>query len=253
MSHFDAQAYYTQHYSSSGTADWEGMYERGDWPSAMYRLPAEQTPQEHGHGVVYHLLRACAPFNRTLDIGCGSGDFILPIRGMSQESHGVDIASFPAAWAVLERRHGIRCQTHDLDKGDLPFPDHHFSALTMIMVLEHVFDVEHAVREIARVLEPGGVAVVQVPNIAYLKRRIELLLGRLPITADTSDPEFKESWDGQHLHQFTLDALRMVMGRNELEVEKCHCFGRLGKWRSLWPTLLGGDLTVLARKQGKRS
>ena len=102
-------------------------------------------------------------------------------------------------------------------------------------------------------LSSPATGIHSFPNIAYLKRRIELLLGRLPITADTSDPEFKESWDGQHLHQFTLDALRMVMGRNGLQVEKCHCFGRLGKWRSLWPTLLGGDLTVLARKQGKRS
>jgi SAM-dependent methyltransferase len=253
MSQFDAQAYYTQHYSSATAADWEGMYERGDWPSAIYRLPAEQTPRDHGHGVVYHLLQGCAPFKRTLDIGCGSGDFILPIRGMAQESYGVDIASFPGAWQVLERAHGIHCQTHDLDKADLPFPDGHFSALTMIMVLEHVLVVEHAVREIARVLEPGGVAVVQVPNLAYLKRRIDLLLGRLPITADTSDAEFIHAWDGQHLHHFTLDALRMVMGRHGLWVEKCHCFGRLAQWRSHWTSLLGADLTVLVRKTALKS
>ncbi len=68
MSHFDAQAYCTQHYSSSNTADWEGMHERGGWPSAMCRLSVQQTPQEHGHGVVDSFLRACAPFNRTLDV-----------------------------------------------------------------------------------------------------------------------------------------------------------------------------------------
>ncbi|MSR80326.1 MAG: methyltransferase domain-containing protein, partial [Gemmataceae bacterium] len=91
-----------------------------------------------------------------------------------------------------------------------------FSAITMIMVLEHVFDVEHSVKEISRVLEPKGIAIIQVPNIAFLKRRIQLLFGKFPITADTSDPSFEKSWDGQHLHNFTLGSLQTLFSRNNL-------------------------------------
>ena len=160
----------------------------------------------------------------------------------------MDIAPLPGAWGVLRDHFGIHCQTHDFDKADLPFPEGHFSAVTMIMVLEHVFNVDHAVAEIARVLETGGVAVVQVPNIAYLKRRIELLLGRMPVTADSSDRDFTKSWDGQHLHNFTLDSLKMVFSRYGMQIEQCRCFGRLAGLRSRWPSLLGADLSVLARK-----
>lgn len=248
MSTFDATAYYSNHYVCPPADEWRQWHKEGLWPCADRRRAAAEYSIEDGHGVVYHMLLPSAPFRRTLDIGCSAGDFILPIRGMSQECHGVDIVAFPGAWDVLKEAYGIQCQTHDFDKSDLPFQDSHFSAVTMIMVLEHVFNVEHAVSEISRVLEPGGVAVVQVPNIAYLKHRIDLLLGRLPVTANTANREFIDSWDGQHLHNYTLDSLKMVFFRNGLKIEQCRCFGWKSKWRSLWPSLLGADLTVLARK-----
>jgi SAM-dependent methyltransferase len=252
MKTFDATAYYSAQYAGASADDWVKWHKEGAWPHAMRRQPAAAFSFEDGHGVVYQMLLPHAPFRRTLDIGCSAGEFILPIKGMSQDSHGVDITAFPGAWDVLREHFGILCQTHDFDKNDLPFPDGYFSALTMIMVLEHVFNVDHAAAEIARVLEPGGIAVIQVPNLAYLKRRLHLLVGRLPVTADASDPDFTKSWDGQHLHNFTLDALKTLLLRYELKVEQCRCFGRFAKWRSLWPSLLGADLTVLARKSGTR-
>jgi SAM-dependent methyltransferase len=248
MNTFDATSYYVGHHSSASVSEWQEWYEAGAWPPALRRRPASEFSIGDGHGIVYQMLLSHAPFRRTLDIGCSAGDFILPIKGMSEESHGVDIAPLPGAWGVLRDHFGIHCQTHDFDKADLPFPEGHFSAVTMIMVLEHVFNVDHAVAEIARVLETGGVAVVQVPNIAYLKRRIELLLGRMPVTADSSDRDFTKSWDGQHLHNFTLDSLKMVFSRYGMQIELCRCFGRLAGLRSRWPSLLGADLTVLARK-----
>ena len=251
MKTFDATAYYADHYAGASADDWRQWYREGAWPPESQRRPAAEFPIDHGWiGIVYKLLLPYAPFRRTLDIGCSAGGFIVPIRGMSQESHGLDITAFPGAWDVLREHFDIHCQTHDLDKADLPFPDGYFSAVTMSMVLEHVFNVDHAVSEIARVLEPGGVVVIQVPNLAYVKRRVHLLFGKMPITADTSDADFSKAWDGQHLHNFTLGALKTQLLRRGLKPEAVGCCGRFARWRSLRPSFWGADVTVLARKSG---
>lgn len=248
MSNYDATAYYVGHYGQASAEDWVNWHKLGAWPSARDLRAPTEFPKEDGHGVVYHMLAEQAPLKRVLDIGCSAGNFLLPIKKICEEAHGVDIAPFPGAWDVLREHYGVQCQTYDFDKGNLPFPDNHFSAITMIMVLEHVFNVHHAVQEIHRVLEPGGCAIVQVPNIAYVKLRIDLALGRMPVTADKGERDFIKSWDGQHLHNFTLDSLKMIFSRFGLTIEDCRCFGRWGTLRSKWPSLLGADLTVLARK-----
>lgn len=252
MSNYDATAYYVGHYGKASAEDWVRWHQDGTWPSKRDLQSPTDYPVGDGHGVVYHMLAQQRQLNRVLDIGCSAGNFLLPITKICREAHGVDIAPFPGAWDVLRDHYNVHCQVFDFDKGNLPFPDGHFSAITMIMVLEHVFNVHHAVSEIARVLEPGGVAIVQVPNIAYLKRRLELLAGKMPVTADQSDLEFTKSWDGQHLHNFTLDSLKMIFGRFGLEIRDCRCFGRLAGLRSRWPSLLGADLTVAAYKPGTR-
>ena len=248
MTAYDASAYYKKHYQGASADDWKQWHSQGAWPPAKSNKRLEEFEIGDGHGIVYRMLARFAPFNRALDIGCSAGDFLIPIRNASKAADGVDIADFSGAWGVLDEFYNIHCRQFDMDKGDLPFPDGHFSAVTMIMALEHVFDVEHAVQEISRVLEIDGIAVVQVPNIAYIKRRLDLLLGKLPITADSSDGDFEKSWDGQHLHYFTLASLRNVFSRNSLHVEDCRCFGRFASLRSQWPSLLGADITILARR-----
>jgi hypothetical protein len=95
-----------------------------------------------------------------------------------------------------------------------------------IIVLEHVFSVEHAVSEFSCALRPGGVAVAQVPNIAYLKHRMSMPVGRLPIMMNTDNQEFIDSWDSQHLHSHTLASLRMVFPLHDFYIEKRRCFGK---------------------------
>ncbi|MEZ4654465.1 MAG: class I SAM-dependent methyltransferase [Candidatus Eisenbacteria bacterium] len=49
------------------------------------------------------------------------------------------------------------------DAGQLSFPDDHFSRISAISVLEHIVDESQVVRELARVLRPGGRFVISVP------------------------------------------------------------------------------------------
>jgi ubiquinone/menaquinone biosynthesis C-methylase UbiE len=101
--------------------------------------------------------------------------------------------------------------TQSIDANPLPFPDASFDTAFCIAVLEHVFNPYQALAELARVVAVGGSLVVCVPSLAYVRHRVELMLGRLPLTSESSSPE--HGWDGHHLHFFTSRALvEMLQG-----------------------------------------
>jgi SAM-dependent methyltransferase len=60
--------------------------------------------------------------------------------------------------------------------GDLPFRDAQFDLALMLEVIEHLADIPHALGEIARVLKPGGVAILSTPNRLNVTSRIHHLL-----------------------------------------------------------------------------
>lgn len=103
-----------------------------------------------------------APGMRILDVGCGTGDLTLRLaRRVGPEGHvaGVDLS--PAMLAVAEeklQRAGMRARA-ELMVGNalhLPFPDGTFDGATAGFVLRNVADLDGAMREILRVLRPGG-------------------------------------------------------------------------------------------------
>jgi SAM-dependent methyltransferase len=168
---------------------------------------------------------------------------LIKAEPMFSERKGVDIAALPS-W---EAHPVIKTQICDLDSGPLPFADETFDAVTCLMVLEHVFDPFHAVREMRRVCKRRGRVVIGVPNIAGPKRRLELLAGKLPITsARFSFAE--DAWDGYHLHNFTKNTLAWLLHKEGLRPVRWASQGRLARLKRLRPSLFGNDLIVLAEK-----
>jgi ubiquinone/menaquinone biosynthesis C-methylase UbiE len=86
-----------------------------------------------------------------LDVGCGDGTFCTFVSRQNRVVVGVD--SDPSVLASSTT--GVRCLVASAEA--LPFADESFGAVTMTMVLHHLDDPERALRELVRVLEPGGV------------------------------------------------------------------------------------------------
>jgi SAM-dependent methyltransferase len=98
-----------------------------------------------------------------LDIGVGRGRTLRFLEASQLEErlvlHGVDIAIrkdlyAPEAW---------RLKVSDVSRG-LPYPDESMDVVVFEQVLEHLWDVVTPVREIERVLRPGGMLVLGVPT-----------------------------------------------------------------------------------------
>ncbi|PYP35609.1 MAG: hypothetical protein DMD34_08395 [Gemmatimonadetes bacterium] len=115
---------------------------------------------------VAHRLAQTRPGHAVLDIGGREGDIrkFLP-QGIKYQ--GLDIAPEFAGPDVL---------IHDITKG-LPFPDASFDRAFMIEVLEHTPTAFQTAGEVFRVLKPGGVWVVSVPNPYHFKEIIWNLFG----------------------------------------------------------------------------
>ena len=101
---------------------------------------------------------------RILDAGCGSGRNMVELARRGRVS-GVELA--PQSLEVARRRNLGPVLEGSLDE-PLPLADGAFDLAVALDVLEHVRDDGAALRELARVLAPGGRLLVTVPQYGWL-------------------------------------------------------------------------------------
>jgi ubiquinone/menaquinone biosynthesis C-methylase UbiE len=144
-----------------------GRVKRGLWGVASRFDPAKIIDSP---SVDRHFRRVVGSFvgntDRVLDVGCGPGGFTAVLAELAQSVVGLDVSqawvetctqTF-AARGLTEARAVLGSSTN------LPFPDASFEVATLIDVIHHLDDPGAALREIARVLVPGGRLLVFEPN-----------------------------------------------------------------------------------------
>lgn len=134
------------------------------------------------------------PKGRALDIGCATGDFLDRLRDRGWEVVGVEMNDEAASYGRTHLRLDIF--TGQLEEAG--FAKNSFSLITMWHVLEHVHNPLDTLDEVARILSPGGVFVLAVPNPDSLEARL-----------------FRRFWAGwdvpRHLHIFSRSLLQQVL------------------------------------------
>ena len=96
-----------------------------------------------------------------IDVGSGPGIYARDLALRGARVTAVDSAPAMRAGAVAEAKAaGVTIDVADGEANDLPFPDASFDAATLVQVIEYVPDAVGALREIARVLKPGGALLV---------------------------------------------------------------------------------------------
>jgi 2-polyprenyl-3-methyl-5-hydroxy-6-metoxy-1,4-benzoquinol methylase len=93
---------------------------------------------------------------KLLDIGAGTGDFLLVAKNNGWETFGTE-PSEKARTIAIKKGVSIIDATSSLD-------NHSVDVITMWHVLEHVPDLENQIKELKRVLKPNGTLLVAVPN-----------------------------------------------------------------------------------------
>jgi 2-polyprenyl-3-methyl-5-hydroxy-6-metoxy-1,4-benzoquinol methylase len=91
----------------------------------------------------------------------------------------------------------------------MPFRAQAFATIVAAEVIEHVFDTQAVVNELARVLRPGGWLALTTPNLVALSGRAQLVLGRSPHNVEF---DASPSTTG-HIRYFTFDTLEVLLRR----------------------------------------
>ncbi|MBU6459284.1 MAG: methyltransferase domain-containing protein [Proteobacteria bacterium] len=114
-----------------------------------------------------------------LDVGSGHGMFLALLHCLGHECCGLDFFDKTEHPSMVYSMHGIKLSRCNIEISPFPYPEHTFDAVTCCQVLEH-FTHSHlpAVLEMMRVLKPGGILEVDVPNVACFRNRSRILRGK---------------------------------------------------------------------------
>ena len=142
-----------------------------------------------------HLQRPPADGGRLLDVGFGNGGFLKLASEMGWNAEGIDFD--PKAVEVARaRRLNVRCAS----AADLSAHAEQYDVITISHVIEHVHDPLNLLRDLYRLLKPGGRLWLDTPNLSSLGAR-----------------RFGRNWRDldppRHLVLFTPTSLRMSLGK----------------------------------------
>ncbi len=170
-------------------------------PATNYQaLAADYARHRRVHpGVVDALVEAvrAGSCNDVLEVGCGSGNYLEVVRGLS----GVRVAGIDPSSAMLEQL-TARVQNAEVQVAlaeAIPYPDRSFDLIYSVDVIHHVKDRPKWFREAARLLRPGGRVVTVTDSEQDLERRV-------PLTS-----HFPETLEHERRRYPTIGTLRKEM------------------------------------------
>lgn len=96
---------------------------------------------------------------RLLDLGCGTGEFLNYCQKNGWKVQGIEPSATARTFA--SKHYGLTI--HEAGEWE-QFPDEVFDVVTAWHVLEHIYRLDEAVKQVKRVLSPSGIFVVALPN-----------------------------------------------------------------------------------------
>jgi SAM-dependent methyltransferase len=187
------------HYAAS-ESEFSKKYE------AVFRGTAPH-PRDSNYNEALIALESVCARGELLDVGSHCGFFLRRARARGWRTKGVEPS--PATSALARARFGLDVETGYLDER---FPADSVDAVTLLDVLEHVSYPRLLLRQVARVLRPGGVVLVKVPNVSYalVKYRV---LRRIPgAIADAFDAR-------EHMVHYSMQTLTQLLEEEGFELE----------------------------------
>jgi SAM-dependent methyltransferase len=170
----------------------------------------------------------------SLDLGADNGVISYLLRKRGGRWHSADLD--PGAVASI--RELVHEDVHQLDGNVTPFADHTFDQVIIVDLLEHLPDDRGFIRELERIMKPGGTLIINVPHL-----KPHSLLNRFRHRIGLTD-----AWHGHLRPGYRLDDLRRLLAPR-FAIEKALTYSR--SFSELVDTGINGLYEMLKRrKQG---
>jgi len=170
-----------------------------------------------------------APGARVLDLGCGDGALLRYLWEARQApGYGVEIDSAEVVACV---KNDVNVLQMNLEDGLSVFRDRSFDYVLLSETLQTIHRTEQLMREMLRV---GREVIVSFPNFGHWQSRLQLLLGRMPVSE-----ELPYAWyETPNVHLCTLTDFEDLCRRLGTRIEE-RLVLQAGQPVSLLPNLFG--------------
>lgn len=169
---------------------------------------------------------------RVFDLGCGNGSVA---KHLSDRCKVVGIDPSDSAVSIANRAYpDIRIEQGSA-YDDLAAKYGTFDMVVSLEVVEHLYDPRTYARNLAKLLVPGGIAVISTPYHGYLKNLALAVTGQM-------DQHFWALWDGGHIKFWSIKTFGILLQEAGLEIVR---FGRVGRIPPLARSMI-----AVARKPG---
>ena len=139
---------------------------------------------------------------RIMDLGCGAGVF-LEVALLSGWETCVGIDANNRYADIYQEANGIQYIQSSFERLDRERLGKEYDCITLWNVLEHLFDLKGIIAEIKRMLKPGGLLFIMVPNVESMATRLIR--------------EKSATFNWKHVSHFSPNSLRVLMSRHKLE------------------------------------
>ena len=146
----EIRSFYPEDYYGDGGSKFSSVIER------VVRMIAARS--------ALFVARSIRRSGRVLDVGCGRGITLRALADAGCETHGFEVSKH--ALRGIDPRVQVTVANSLAQAG---YPGGHFDGVLLWHVLEHVPDPSGVLREAWRILKPGGVVIVAVPNYSSLQ------------------------------------------------------------------------------------
>lgn len=174
------------------------------------------------------MLAHIRPGQRVFQLDGGPG--MLAQRMAGERGARVTMTDLTHEATQRAQEKGLDAHQLYIAEAGIPFPNASFDAVVSDSAIEHHFDPALSFDELERVLKPGGLFILCLPNIAHWRCRWWLLRGRFPYVRATPT-------DFTHLRFFTLNEIRVWLAERDIAIT--HVDGSASLWvRDLYPNWL---------------
>ncbi len=176
-----------------------------------------------------------------LDLGCGDGSLLRHLqRARRASGYGIEIDDNKL---LASLKNGINVLQADLEAGLSGFDNDSFDYVILSLTLQAVRHTERIVEEMLRV---GREAIVTFPNFGYWRHRLQVFLGRVPVSR-----ELPYQWyDTPNIHVLTIDDFEIFCSGHGVRIRERVVLDEVGKEVKLMPNLLGAVAVYRFDKSG---
>ncbi len=153
-----------------------------------------------------------------LDIGCATGGYLVYGQHHGWNTYGIEICK--PLYEFCKKKLNLKVYNKQLI--DVKFKAEMFDAITLFQVIEHFDKPIPVLKEIYRILKPGGIVLIETPNCDALETKFKRLLIKLKLKIW----HMAKGHTQEHFFEFNLKSFKYICKKVQFKILYAHTYTR---------------------------